>query len=637
MRDLTRASLVVFASFSLLAFPALAGSWQPLLHQPSFAASTMFLLTDGTVLCQVDADKRWWKLTPDINGSYVNGTWSKLANSKHDCLYYASGVFADGRVIIAGGEYSSSGSETNKTEIYDPVANVWTEISPPSGWSNIGDAPCAVLADGRFYLGQIFDNRTALYDPVAGAWTAGPTKQDSLGTEETWALLPDGTVVTPECYLHPKSEKYVPSLNQWVSTGDVPVDLVEAASLEIGPGMAMADGRTFFMGATPRCALYNMPANPGDPGTWTVGPTPPLINGKTIGAKDAPGALLPNGHLLLALGPVDGIGGDFLPPTYFFEFDGSALIRVADPANSGDVPYVGRMMLLPTGELLFASGTTSVYAYTCDGGPDPAWQPTITSVATTLHRSTDYTLEGTQLNGLSQAVGYGDEAGVATNYPLVRLRNQASGHVFYCRTHDHSTMAIATGSAIVTTHFLVPAAVETGLADLEVVANGIPSDPLTVIVTDVTLVSPSAVKIFRGTHLGGGLPEILSSDDQYLAVERQRSPPVVAPIQIVVEATSPSAQPTGIDLTVEAGVSAVAIDQSIEMFNWVANAYEVVDLRAASIADAEVTITPSGSLSRFVNQTTRKMKSRLTYRDAQFLRLAPWDARVDHVVWVITS
>jgi len=55
--------------------------------------------------------------------------------------------------------------------------------------------------------------------------------------------------------------------------------------------------------------------------------------------------------------------------------------------------------------------------------------------------------------------------------------NAATGHVFYCRTHNHSTMAIATGNKKVSTHFDVPAGAETGLSRLFVVTNGIPSSP----------------------------------------------------------------------------------------------------------------------------------------------------------------
>src|SRR5262249_26270176 len=62
--------------------------------------------------------------------------------------------------------------------------------------------------------------------------------------------------------------------------------------------------------------------------------------------------------------------------------------------------------------------------------------------------------------------------------------NTASGHVTYCRTHDHSSMGVATGTTTVSTHFTVPATVETGAATLEVVTNGIASTAVNVFVRD---------------------------------------------------------------------------------------------------------------------------------------------------------
>ena len=66
---------------------------------------------------------------------------------------------------------------------------------------------------------------------------------------------------------------------------------------------------------------------------------------------------------------------------------------------------------------------------------------------------------------------------MATNYPLVRITNDFTHHVFYARTHDHSTMGIATGTTIVSTTFDVPVTAETGASKIVVVANGIPSRP----------------------------------------------------------------------------------------------------------------------------------------------------------------
>jgi hypothetical protein len=93
----------------------------------------------------------------------------------------------------------------------------------------------------------------------------------------------------------------------------------------------------------------------------------------------------------------------------------------------------------------------------------------------TVTRGSTYLFSGTQFNGLSQAASFGDELETATNYPLVRITNDSTHHVFYARTHDHSTMGVATGTATVSTNFDVPTPMETGASTLEVVANGIPS------------------------------------------------------------------------------------------------------------------------------------------------------------------
>jgi hypothetical protein len=88
-------------------------------------------------------------------------------------------------------------------------------------------------------------------------------------------------------------------------------------------------------------------------------------------------------------------------------------------------------------------------------------------------------LHGKQLNGLSQACAYGDDQQMATNYPLVRLRNKA-GEATYCRTFDHSTMGVATGNVIHHTHFEVPDHLPHGEYRLVVIANGIASHPIDV-------------------------------------------------------------------------------------------------------------------------------------------------------------
>jgi hypothetical protein len=117
----------------------------------------------------------------------------------------------------------------------------------------------------------------------------------------------------------------------------------------------------------------------------------------------------------------------------------------------------------------------------------------IQQVPANLTPGTTVNISGTQFNGLSQAVAYGDDSQTPTNYPLVRITNNQSSHVRYCRTFNHSTvdssgntipsMGVATGNAVITTSVDIPADLEVGDSSLVVVANGIPSQPVSVTVS----------------------------------------------------------------------------------------------------------------------------------------------------------
>jgi hypothetical protein len=171
--------------------------------------------------------------------------------------------------------------------------------------------------------------------------------------------------------------------------------------------------------------------------------------------------------------------GIFLTPVTFFTFDGTSFTQAPATQTSASLTsYQERFLLLPTGQVfsVVADGLhIDAELFTATGRPDPAWRPHITSVPATLTRGTTVQISGTQFNGLSAGSDYGDDCTNATNYPLVRITNEASRHVFYARTHDHSTMGIATGSAIVSTMVDIPTNVETGTSRIQVVANGIPS------------------------------------------------------------------------------------------------------------------------------------------------------------------
>jgi hypothetical protein len=173
--------------------------------------------------------------------------------------------------------------------------------------------------------------------------------------------------------------------------------------------------------------------------------------------------------------------GVYLPGAQFFEWDGTKFNATANTPNAASDPsYYGRMLELPTGQILFTDGSKNVGLYNPTGIPSPAWAPAITKLTKTLTHGKSFVLSGTQLNGLSQGAAYGDDAQMASNYPLIRIINTATGHVFYARTFNPSSMGVATGSTVVSVHFEVPAGIELGASQLQVVTNGIASSPVTV-------------------------------------------------------------------------------------------------------------------------------------------------------------
>ncbi|HZT44337.1 MAG TPA: IPT/TIG domain-containing protein, partial [Chthonomonadaceae bacterium] len=472
-----------------MAAPGRAQSWSALTNQPSFYGSSLFLLTDGTVLCQDYDANDWWKLTPDINGSYKNGTWSQIASPSggYSPLYYASAVLPDGRLLVDGGEYNGGNSEvwTTLGAIYDPVANTWTSVSPPSGWSYIGDAQSCVLPNGTILLAYILNGQMASFNASNLTWTNMSTsgKADRFD-EENWTLLPNGKMLTVDVTDIPNSELFNSSTNAWSSAGNTPYSIVDATDQEIGPAVLRPDGTVICFGGNGSNAVYN-----SSTGAWSSAPSFPVIGGSQYDVADGPACLLPSGNVLVMASP--GYGNS---PSHFFEFNGSTLTQVADSAEAANVSsFYGRMLMLPTGQVLFTDYYNYVEIYTPSGTYNSAWQPTISSCTTTPYYGATYSISGTQFNGLSQAVSYGDDYQGATNYPLVRIVNNATGHVFYCRTHGHSTMAVATGSTTVSTNFDVPSNIESGPSKLYVVANGIPSAGYAVTVgVSISSLSPSS-------------------------------------------------------------------------------------------------------------------------------------------------
>jgi len=467
------------------------GFWTPLTNQPpaSLNSDSMILLTDGDVLVHNAYGAEWRRLTPDAQGNYSTGTWSAVYSMINTHQFFASGVLKNGKVFAIGGEYSNAGGDTPLAEMFDPLTNTWSQLAKPAGFDWIhGDVSCSILSDGNVLLGCIDNARTAVWEPKHDNWreagtafgTQAPTKIGRTN-EETWTLLRDGSVLTVEVFNPDAAEKYLPHKDIWVSASSTPQNLIDTVMREIGPAILMTDGRVFAIGGSTHTAIYTPPHHPEDPGSWANGPDLKDGVGNPLTAIDAPAVLLPNGKVLCCAGRRHPEGTEFWSgPSIFLEYDpivnGLTQTPPPQPTTAASDTWTARLLLLPNGQVLYTAEQNQIWIYTPDDGPHHDWRPHITHHPHHVTRDQTYELKGHRFNGLSQAVSYGDDYTAATNYPLVRLTK--AGAVTYCRTHDFSTLAVATGDKEVETRFFVPPTAPTGDCELRVVANGIASEPV---------------------------------------------------------------------------------------------------------------------------------------------------------------
>lgn len=486
------------------------GYWSALANTAPDSVAQMLQLSDGTVMAARNPSDitggighDWYKLTPDSSGSYANGTWTTRTAANYPRLFYSSQVMTDGRVFVAGGEYGSGAAAT--AEVYDPVADSWSVITPPTSLLNpsmtspttgraegIIDAESEVLPNGNVLVAPISPgtaNGTLIYNPFANTWSGGAASL-SWQAEVCWVKLPDDSILVVD-HDSTTSERYIPASNTWVNDATVPVSLW--ASLagyvgETGPAFLLPDGRAFFIGGSGHTAYYT-PSGNTSMGSWTKGPD---IPGGLV-AADAPGAMMVNGKILVAVAPApyeSGGNPQFPSPTSFYEFDYTAgpngtFTQTTSPTGGltdNISSYQSTMLALADGTVLYchieqgnlfySSFGSQLYVYHPDGSPLAAGQPTIYNISQNNDGSLHLT--GTLFNGISQGAAYGDDAQMNSNYPLVRFID-GSGNVYYGRTYNWSSTGVQTGSKLVSTDCSIQ--LFPGNYTVQVVANGIASAP----------------------------------------------------------------------------------------------------------------------------------------------------------------
>ncbi len=477
------------------------GTWTALTNKaPNNCYGVMLLLTDGTVICKDDGGGGngvgWNRLTPDINGSYANGTWTSIANMHYDRLFFASQVLPSGKVFAAGGEY---GAGATRGEVWDPLTNVWTNTNAVTGNQNIYDGNSQLLYNGTVLVGLQSGNNPSFddlfYTNSTNNWTNAPLA--SLNHDEAaWMKLRDSSIL----YIgiaSQNSTRYIPQTNSFVTDANVPVALYDPYGSEMGGGYLLPNGKAIMFGATAHNAIYT-PTGNTSPGTWAAAADFPMISGLQMGQTDAAGCMMVNGHILLAVSPVNTSNANqFLPPIYFVEYDyttntfaqvTSVLPTLGVDQIAGQPCNFSNMLQLPNGQVLFGvseAGINQYWVYTPGSAAIPQGKPTINSILP--DGCPNYKLTGKLFNGISEGAGFGDDWQNSTNYPIIRLTNGTN--VYYARTFNWNRIgAVATDSLEDTVEFTMPT-LPAGTYSLVVTANGFASNPTLFTTLGITIAS----------------------------------------------------------------------------------------------------------------------------------------------------
>ncbi|EEF60578.1 LamG-like jellyroll fold domain-containing protein [Pedosphaera parvula] len=487
-RKTTSGTATAFGVVCMLMFlgaVAEAGTWTALTHAPPAGLNNALLLGDGTVMCG-DGGKNWYRLTPDIHGSYISGTWTTMASMRDTRLFYASQVLTNGNVFVCGGEY---GTGRGRAEVYNPLANSWTSTPLPGiGYS---DAESKMLPNGNVVLEH------SVYSVASNSWISVNALRGQ--GEACWVKLPDDSILTVDGGANTAS-RFIPAQNKWISDTTCPVALY-GYGFEEGATHLLPNGKVFFIGGTVNTAIYT-PSGSTAAGTWAAGPTM-MFGTNALGAVDAPSALMVNGRVLCALGPTNG----FNSPTYFYEYDytTNGFTQVDGPTGPtyNNAPFASAMLDLPDGNVLFigGQGSTKVYVYAPDGTPLTNGLPVISNITENVDGS--YHLTGTGLNGITGGASYGDDWQMDSNYPVVRMTNSVTGNVYYARTYGWNSTGVATGNRVVTTEFTLPANLTSGTYSLVVTANGNSSAPTNF--TYAPLSAPTGLVVTNGLNAQVGL------------------------------------------------------------------------------------------------------------------------------------
>lgn len=146
------------------------------------------------------------------------------------------------------------------------------------------------------------------------------------------------------------------------------------------------------------------------------------------------------------------------------------------------------------------------------------------------------------------------------------------------------------------------------------------TDMLTVAFHQGAIANPTAYSVLRGVHVSGGLADLFTSDDSRLVVKNGLvANSSEAPIQVVIDGVSPTQTASEIRFHVESQVQIIHLQQTVELWDWTANAWVQVDQRAGS-ANVDTVVVGAGTTpNRFIKTGTRAIRAKVSVKPTGLL------------------
>lgn len=148
------------------------------------------------------------------------------------------------------------------------------------------------------------------------------------------------------------------------------------------------------------------------------------------------------------------------------------------------------------------------------------------------------------------------------------------------------------------------------------------------------VITPGSFQVTRGTYASGRLGDLATSDNSDLSIRRAIND-IQSRTEFEVKSISPLANPASLEFTLEGAVFARSqVTQTIELYDYVASSWELLDSRNANrFSDTTVTVPATGNLSRFVEAGTMCMEARIRYRSANPRQ--QFSSNTDRTVWTV--